>query len=41
MGGGARLKRTRQGLLTPGFNKMEGVFNPYMECNKIVTKRVA
>ena len=31
MGGGTRLKRTHQGPLTPGFNKMEGVFNSYME----------
>ena len=30
MGGGTRLKRTRQGPLTPGFSKMEGVFNSYM-----------
>ena len=30
MGGGTRFKRTRQGPLTPGFSKMEGVFNSYM-----------
>ena len=30
MGGGTRLKGIRQGPLTPGFNKMEKVFNPYM-----------
>ena len=30
MGGGTRLKRTRQGPLTLGFSKMEGVFNSYM-----------
>ena len=30
MGGGTRLKGTRQGSLTPGFSKMKGVFNPYM-----------
>ena len=30
MGDGARLERTRQGPLTPGFSKMERVFNPYI-----------
>ena len=30
MGGGARLKETRQGPSTPGFGKMERIFNPYM-----------
>ena len=30
MGGGTRLKGTRQGPSIPGFNKMERVFNPYM-----------
>ena len=30
MESGTRLKRTRQGLLTPGFSKVERVFNPHM-----------
>ena len=30
MGGGTRLKGTHQGPSTPGFSKMEGVFNPDM-----------
>ena len=30
MGSGTRLERTRQGPPTPGFNKMERVFNPHM-----------
>ena len=30
MGGGTRLEGTRQGPSTPGFSKMEKVFNPYM-----------
>ena len=30
MGSGTRLKRTRQGPLTLGFNKVEKVFNPYI-----------
>ena len=31
MGGKTRLKRTRQEPLTLGFNKIERVFNPYIE----------
>ena len=30
MGSGTRFERMRQGPLTPGFSKMEKVFNPYM-----------
>ena len=30
MGSGTRLERTHQGPSTPGFSKMERVFNPYM-----------
>ena len=30
MGSGTRHKRTCQGPSTPGFNKVEGVFNPHM-----------
>ena len=30
MRGGTRLKKTRQGPLTPGFNKIERVFNSYI-----------
>ena len=30
MGSGTRLERTRQGPPTPGFSKMERVFNPHM-----------
>ena len=30
MGNGTRLKRTRQGPPTPGFNKVERVFNSYI-----------
>ena len=31
MGSGTHLKETRQRPPTPGFNKMEKVFNPYIE----------
>ena len=30
MGSGTRLERTRQGPPTPGFSKIERVFNPHM-----------